>query len=80
MSQTSYERCGFPIPMRWLHAGGALSPPYSIHQCAHRALMRSENPPKCLRHSPDLAYAQICRWHRPGVPSIINIGAGIKSS
>jgi hypothetical protein len=36
MSQTSCERCGFPIPMRWLHAGGALFPPYSIHQRASR--------------------------------------------
>jgi len=80
MSQTPCKRCCFPLPIRWPRAGGDLAQPNGIHQCAHRALMRSENPPKCLRHSPDLAYVQICRWHRPGVPSIINIGAGIKSS
>ena len=27
MSQTFCERCGFPVPMRWLHAGGDLAQP-----------------------------------------------------
>ena len=58
MSQTSCERCGFPVPMRWLHAGGDLSRPNHIHQCADRPLMRSERPPKCLLHSPDLRRVQ----------------------
>jgi hypothetical protein len=80
MSQTSRERYGFPVPMRWLHAGSDLAQSNVIHQCADRALMRSENPLKCLRHSPDLAFVRICRWHRPGLPSIIDIGASIKSS
>ena len=41
MSQTSGRRCGFPVPMRWLHAGGDLSRPNHIHQSADRSLMRS---------------------------------------
>ena len=27
MSQTSSERCSFPVSLRWLHAGGDLSQP-----------------------------------------------------
>ena len=26
MSQTFCERCGFPVPMHWLHAGGGTFP------------------------------------------------------
>ena len=40
MSQTFCERCGFPVPMRWLHAGGDLARPNHIHQCVDRPLMR----------------------------------------
>jgi len=79
MSQTCCERRGFPIPMRWLHAGGDLSQSNHIYQCTDLTLMRSEHQPKCLLHSPDLAYVQICSWPRPGVPPILDIGAGIKS-
>ncbi len=79
MSQTSCERCGFPIPMRWRHAGGDLAQPHHTYQCTDRTLMRSEHQPKCPLHSSDLAYAQICSWRRPGVPPIIDIGTGIKS-
>ena len=78
MSQTSCKRRGFPIPMRWLHAGGDLSRPNHIYPYTDRTLIRSEHQPKCLLHSPDLAYVQICSWRRPGVPPIIDIGAGIK--
>ena len=42
-------------------------------------LMRSERPPKCLLHSPDLACVQTCRWHRASVAPTIEIGADIKS-
>jgi hypothetical protein len=79
MSQTSYQRCGFPIPMRWLHAGGALSPPYSIHQCAHRASVRSERSPKRLLHSPELPDLQTRRPNSASATSIIKVGAAIKS-
>jgi hypothetical protein len=79
MSQTSCKGCGFPGPMRWLHAGGDLSRPNSIHPCADRALMRSEHLPKCLLHSPDLPYGQTRRSIPVSVPSIIELGAGIKS-
>src|SRR5215467_14065423 len=34
----------------WLNAGGNLSRPNSIDQCAARASIRSEQPPKCLLH------------------------------
>ena len=79
MSQTCCERCGFPIPMRWLHAGGDLSQSNHIHQCTDRALMRSEHQPKCLLHSHKPAYVQIGSWRHPGIPPILDIGAGIKS-
>ena len=80
MSQTSYERCGFPVPMRWLDAGGDLPRPNGIHQAANRALMPSEHSPKCLPHSPDLPCDHTCRWPRAGVLPIIEIGASIKST
>jgi hypothetical protein len=59
MSQTSYRRCGFPVSMPWLRAGGDLSRPNPIPQSAVRPLMRSERAPKCLLHSPDLASPDI---------------------
>jgi hypothetical protein len=66
MSQSPCRRCGFPVPMRWIRAGGDLSRPNHTHQSADRPLMRSERAPKCLLHSPDLACADIevasC-WH-----------------
>ena len=79
MSQTSCECCGFPIPMRWLHAGGALSPPYNIHQCAHRALSHSEHPSKSPLHIAHLPYMQTRRSNPISVPPIIEPGASIKS-
>jgi hypothetical protein len=79
MSQTSCERCGCPIPMRWLHSGGALFPPYSIHQRAHRASMRSERAPKRLLHSPELPCLQTRRPNSASATSIIKVGAAIKS-
>ena len=75
MSQTSCRRCGLPVPMRWLRAGGDLSRPNPIPQSAVRPLMRSERAPKCLRTLPT---SRACR-HRGGVPPIIVIGANIKS-
>jgi hypothetical protein len=65
MSQTSCRRCGYPVPIRWLRAGGDLSRPNPIPQSAVRPLMRSERPPKCLLHSSDLASPDIevvSRW------------------
>jgi hypothetical protein len=66
MSQSPCRRCGFPVPMRWIRAGGDLSRPNHTHQSADRPLMLSERAPKCLLHSPDLACADIevasC-WH-----------------
>jgi hypothetical protein len=79
MSQTSRKDCGFPVPMRWLHAGGDLARPNSIHQCADCALMRSEHRPKCLLHSPDLPYVHTRRSNPGSVTFVIELGAGIKS-
>ena len=80
MSQTSCRRCGFPVPIRWLRAGGDFSRPNHIPQSAVRPLMRSERAPKCLLYSPDLACVQTSRWRRAGVPPIIKIGANIKDA
>ena len=74
MSQNFCERCGFPAPMRWLHAGGDLARPNHIHQCVDRPLMRSKRPPKCLLHSPDLRHVQTCRWRRARLPPTIELG------
>jgi hypothetical protein len=62
MSQTSCRRCGLPVPMRWLRAGGDLSRPDHIHQSAERPLMRSERAPKC----PTALTSRACR-HRGGL-------------
>ena len=79
MSQTSCERRGFPVPMRWLHAGSDLSRPDHGHQCAERPLMRSERAPRCPLHAPDLACVQTSRSHPASVASTIEVGADIKS-
>ena len=79
MSQTSCERCSFPVPMRWLRADGDLAQPNDIPQCADRPSMRPEHPPKCLMHSTDLPYPQTQSSNPASVTSIIELGAGIKS-
>lgn len=80
MTKLPCERCSFPAPIRWLHAGADLPRPDRSHQRGNRALMHSERPPKCLLHSPNLAGAQTCSRRRAGIPPIIEIGANIKSS
>ena len=57
MSQTSCERSGLPIPMRWLHAGGDLSQPNHIYQYTDHTLMRSEHQPKM---PPPLTRPRVC--------------------
>ena len=79
MSQTSYERCGFSVPMRWRRASGDLARPNHVDQCAERPLMRSEPQPRRLSHAPDLPFVQTCSSHPARVASTIEIGAGIKS-
>ena len=46
MSQTACERRRFPVPLRWLHAGGDLSRPNHANQRADRPLIRSTPPPR----------------------------------
>jgi hypothetical protein len=79
MTKTSCERSSFPGPMRWLHAAGDLAQPSGIHQCAHRALLRSERPPKSLMHSTELPYVQTRRPKSASATSIIDVGGRIKS-
>ena len=79
MSLTSCERCGFPVPMRWLHAGGDLAQPNGIHQCADRVLVSFEHPPKCLMHAADLPYVKTRRSYPASVTPIIEPGTDIKS-
>ena len=78
MSQTYCERCGFLGPMRWPHAGGDLSRPDQVDQCAERPLMRSERSPRCPLHSPGLPCLQTCGWRRASIPPTIELGADIK--
>jgi hypothetical protein len=80
MRQTACKRCGLPLPIRWPRAGGDLAQPNGIHQSADRPLTRSERPPKCLLHSPDLACVQTSRSRRAGVPPTIETATNIKSS
>jgi hypothetical protein len=79
MSQTSGQRCGFPVPMRWLHPGSDLSPANHIHQRADRPLTRSQRPPKPLSHPADLPCIQTSSWHRASLAPTIELGANIKS-
>ena len=80
MSQTSCDRCGFPIPMHWPRAGGDLAQPNGIHQGADRASIRSEHPPDGLLHPADLPYVQTHRSNPLSVTHTIELGARIKSS
>ena len=80
MSQTPCKRCHFPLPIRWPRASGDLAQPNGVHQCADRALTRSEHPPKGLLHPVDLPYLQTHRSYPVSVTSIIELGARIKSS
>ncbi len=65
--------------MRWLHAGGDLAQHNCIHQCADRALIRSDQPPKCLPHSADLPYGLTRRSKPVILTPIVELGASIKS-
>ena len=71
MSQTFSERCCFPVPMRWLNAGGHLSRPNSIHHCVDRALTHSEHPSKSILHSAHLPYRQTRSSNPVSIPPII---------
>ena len=79
MSQSSWKRCRFPAPMRWLDAGGDRSRSNSIRQCVDPALTRPEHPSKCLLHSAHLPYLQTRRSNPVSIPPAIEFGASIKS-
>jgi hypothetical protein len=79
MSRMSCQRCGLLVPMRWRHAGGALSRPKHSRQGTVRPLIRSERPLKGPRHSPDLPRPQTSRGRLAGVPPTTHLGASVKS-
>ena len=79
MNQTPYDRSDFPVPMRWLHAGGDLSRPNHFHQCPVRPLMRPERASKRPEHSPNSPCVHTSRGCRAGLPLAIGLGASIKS-
>jgi hypothetical protein len=78
MSQTSCERYGLLVPMRWLHADGDLSRPDHGDQYAERPLMRPKGVFKCPAKPPDRPCAQ-SRSSLPGVAATIEVAASIKS-
>jgi len=80
MSQTLCKRCDFLPSTRWLHAGGGLSSPNNIHQCADRASPRSETNEKlpiALARPRLRPHLQAASCWRPGQ---IEISAIIKST
>jgi hypothetical protein len=79
MSQTALERCHFPVPMRWPHAGSDPSRPGHCGRPTVCSLIRSERLPRCLFHASNLACVQIRRPHPVGVTSTLKLGAAIKS-
>lgn len=48
MSQTACQRRRFPVPLRWLHAGGDLSRQNHADQRAYRRLISSRPTPLSL--------------------------------
>jgi hypothetical protein len=79
MTNTARNPCSFPGPMCRLHAGSDLAQPNGIHQCAGRASMCSEQPPKCLLRSADLLSVQTRRSNPAGISSITETSVNIKS-
>jgi hypothetical protein len=79
MTNTACKPCSFPGPVCRLHAGSDPAQPNGIRQCADRALMCSEQLPKCLLRSANLLSVQTRRSNPARITSIIEIGANIKS-
>jgi hypothetical protein len=79
MSQTRCDRSDLLVLMRWLGAGGSLSRPNDVDQCADRPVIRPESLSKYPGHSPDLPCVQTCRSRRAGPPPTIDLGTHIKS-
>ena len=79
MRRTFSERRRFPVPMRWLYAGGDFSRSKRVDQRADRSLLCSEDPPTSLLPAPELPYLHIPRSHRASVAPTIEASANIKS-
>ena len=79
MSQTSCERYGLPVPMRWLHAGGDPTRSKRVNQRTDRSFMRPETLPNCSLHTPPLACRRTPSSSRATVVPVIEASANIKS-
>jgi len=79
MRRTFSERRRFPVPMRWLYAGGDLSRSKRVNQRTDRSLIHAEGPPTSSLHAPALACVHIPRSRRASVAPTIEASANIKS-
>ena len=74
MSQTTLERRGFPVPMRWPHAGSDLSRPDLRGRRAVRPLIRFKRLLRCLYTLP-IPLRGLSRPHRVAVAPTLQLGA-----
>ncbi len=79
MSQTSSERRRFPVPLRWLDAGGDLSQP-DLRQSMHPAPVDPlKRPPRRPSHALARPCVQASRSRRPSVAPTSELRANLKS-
>src|SRR5208337_2829421 len=79
MSQTSSQRRRFPVPLRWLHAGGDLSLSASRPPMHTRPLIRSSARRDALLTLSPAPCVQACGSRRPSVAPPSELGANLKS-
>ena len=79
MSQTSSARRRFPVPLRWLHAGGDLSRHKHANQRADRPLIRPTPSPRRPLHASRPALTLPSRSPGPSFAPTIMASAKIKS-
>ena len=72
MSQTACERRRFPVPLRWLHAGGDPSRPDSGQSIRPAPVDTTQTLPKRFFHSLARRHMQAFGSRRPGVPPPTN--------
>jgi hypothetical protein len=78
MKPASSQPRHFPIPMRWLYAGGDLTPSKRLDQRTNCSFLRAQGLPKSVLDAPGLACL-----HTPGLVVLaspaIEAGADMKS-
>src|SRR5208283_2160161 len=79
MSQTACQRRRFPVPLRWLHAGGDLSRRNPVNQRADRPLIRSTPPSRSLLRASRPRSTPLSRSPRATFAPTIITSATIKS-